>query len=66
MWKWQNVDSEYTEHAADVIVLEDGDDTMKGREECGGKLNYKNVVIVQSGAQGLIFTHFFVKAKKCV
>ena len=37
MWKWQNVDSEYTEHAADVIVLEDGDDTMKGRGECGGK-----------------------------
>ena len=55
MWKWQNVDPEYTEHAADVIVLEDGDDTMKGREKCGGKCGgkyitcYKNVVIAQSG-----------------
>jgi hypothetical protein len=38
MWKRQKcVDSEYTEHAADVLVLEDGDDTSKGREECGGK-----------------------------
>ena len=57
-----------TEHPADVLVLEDGDDTSKGREECGGKYitrvaQLKKVVIGQSGAQGLIFTQLFVRAK---
>ena len=70
MWKRQKcVDLEYTEHAADVLVLEDGDDTSKGREEWGGKYitrvaQLKKVVIGQSGAQGLIFTQLFVRAKK--
>jgi hypothetical protein len=52
-----------------VLVLEDGDDTSKGREECGGKYitgvaQLKKVVIGQRGAQGLIFTQLFVRAKK--
>ena len=52
-----------------MLVLEDGDDTSKGREECGGKYitrvaQLKKVVIGQSGAQGLIFTQLFVRAKK--
>jgi len=72
MWKRQKcVDLEYPEHAAYVLVLEDGDNTSKGREECGRKYitreaQLKNVVIAQSGAQGLIFTQLFVRAKKIV